>query len=179
MRQCRHFQLPYMFHCQPLDFQMPSDGRYALLPAENGTVNLLDLSQARLCSLKAEGPIVKVCLDKTGEYAFYISRPTMLEESCTCYLHTRPVLTVVQLSDRERVGSVCLCKNPSTLVVCEWQCVFVGFEDGSVGVYSVSDDYEEELIRCGENLQNQLKQRPFDRAPLRLLPLATPNITWL
>ncbi|XP_037631753.1 NACHT and WD repeat domain-containing protein 2-like isoform X1 [Sebastes umbrosus] len=179
---CRHFQLPYRFHCQPQDFQMSSDGSYALLSTDNEAVNLLDLSQVRLCSFKAEGPVVNACLDKIGRYAAYISRPTTTTTTTlekNCHLHTRPVLTVVRLTDGERIGSVCLAQNPSTLFVSEQQCVFVGFEDGSVGVYSILDGTinGEESVRCRENLTGRLKQCPFDRA-FSWLPLPTPNITW-
>ncbi|XP_026171557.1 NACHT and WD repeat domain-containing protein 2 [Mastacembelus armatus] len=175
---CRHFHLPHMFHCQPRDFHIASTGSYALLSTDNDALNLLDLCQLRLYSLKTEGPVVKVCLGKTGDYAFYICRTTNLEKSGVCYQHSRPVLTVVRLADGERVGRVHLCKNPLTLVVSE-QRVFVGFNDGSVGVYSFSDGIisGDESIRCRDNLNNLLKQCPFDRASLRW-PLATPNIKW-
>ncbi|XP_023254492.1 NACHT and WD repeat domain-containing protein 2-like [Seriola lalandi dorsalis] len=173
---CRHFQLPYTFQCQPQDFQMSSNGNYALLSTDNDTINLLDLSHVRLCSFKADGPVIKACLDKTGCFAAYIS----LEKTCACDPLARPVLTVGRLMDGERVGSVRLSKNPLTLVVCKQQCVFVGFEDGSVGVYSVSDVMlnRKELVRCRKNLIDELKQCPLDRAPFSWLPLATPNITW-
>uniref|UniRef100_A0A3Q3LC29 NWD1/2-like winged helix-turn-helix domain-containing protein n=1 Tax=Mastacembelus armatus TaxID=205130 RepID=A0A3Q3LC29_9TELE len=165
---CRHFHLPHMFHCQPRDFHIASTGSYALLSTDNDALNLLDLCQLRLYSLKTEGPVVKVCLGKTGDYAFYICRTTNLEKSGVCYQHSRPVLTVVRLADGERVGRVHLCKNPLTLVVSE-QRVFVGFNDGSVGVYSFSDGIisGDESIRCRDNLNNLLKQCPFDRASLR------------
>uniref|UniRef100_A0A3B4WL29 NACHT and WD repeat domain-containing protein 2-like n=1 Tax=Seriola lalandi dorsalis TaxID=1841481 RepID=A0A3B4WL29_SERLL len=160
---CRHFQLPYTFQCQPQDFQMSSNGNYALLSTDNDTINLLDLSHVRLCSFKADGPVIKACLDKTGCFAAYIS----LEKTCACDPLARPVLTVGRLMDGERVGSVRLSKNPLTLVVCKQQCVFVGFEDGSVGVYSVSDVMlnRKELVRCRKNLIDELKQCPLDRAP--------------
>ncbi|KAK2847136.1 hypothetical protein Q5P01_010135 [Channa striata] len=169
---CRHFRLPYMFHCQPQDFQMSSDGSYALLSTHNEAINILDLHQIRLCSFKAEGPVITAHLNKTGGYAAYISGPT-------CHLHTKPILTVVRLADGERLGSVYLCKNPSALV-CERQCVFVGFEDGSVGVYSVSDvmTTTEETIGCRQSSNNRLKQCPFDRAPFSWFSLPSPNVTW-
>ncbi|XP_054457796.1 NACHT and WD repeat domain-containing protein 2 [Anoplopoma fimbria] len=177
----RHFQLPYRFHCQPQDFQVSSDGSYALLSTDNESINLLDLSQVRLCSFKAEGQVIKAYLDKTGCYAAYIYRPTTttMEKNCVCYLQARPVLTVIRLADGERIGSVCLAKNPLTLVVCEQQCVFVGFEDGSVGVYSISEVMMngEESVRCRENMSGRLKQCPFDRA-FSYLPQATHNIKW-
>ncbi|XP_038548605.1 NACHT and WD repeat domain-containing protein 2 isoform X1 [Micropterus salmoides] len=177
---CRHFQLPHTFHCQPQDFHMSSDGSYALLSTDNEAINLLDLSQVRLCSFKAEGPVFKACLDQSGCYAAYVYRPNALQKSCVCCLHTRPVLTAVRLADGERIGSVCLSKNPLTLVAWKQQCVFVGFEDGSVGVYSILDVMInwEQSVRQRENIQGPLKQCLFDRAPFIWLPLATPNITW-
>ncbi|XP_062275307.1 NACHT and WD repeat domain-containing protein 2-like [Scomber scombrus] len=177
---CQHFELPETFHCQPQDFQMSSDGSYALLSTDNGAITLLDLSQVRLCSFKVEGPVIKACLDKTGGYAAYIFHPTSMEKSCVCYLHARPILTVVRLSDGERVGSMFLSSNPLTLVMYEQQCVFVGFEDGSVGVYSISDLMigGEGLVGYGENLNGQLRECAFDKEPYRCLPLAIPNMTW-
>uniref|UniRef100_A0A8C2X3Y4 NACHT domain-containing protein n=1 Tax=Cyclopterus lumpus TaxID=8103 RepID=A0A8C2X3Y4_CYCLU len=162
---CQHFQLPYRFHCQPQDFQVASDGSYALLSTDNEAINLLDLSQVRLCSINTEGPVIKAYLDKTGCYAAYIYRPTTT---------TTLQKNFVRLADGERIGSVCLAKNPLTLVVCERQRVFVGFEDGSVGVYSISDGMinGEESVRRRENFSGR-----FDRA-FRWLPQATANITW-
>ncbi|XP_070686008.1 NACHT and WD repeat domain-containing protein 2-like [Pempheris klunzingeri] len=177
---CRHFQLPYTLRCQPQDFQMSSDGSYGLLSTDNEAISLLDLSQIRLCSFKSEGPVIKACLDNSGCYAAYISRPTTQEESCVCSPHVRPVLTVVRLANGERIGSVRLSRHPMTLVVGEQQCVFVGFEDGSVGVYSITDVTMsgEESVRCRDNVNGQIKQCHYDRAPFSWLPLATPNITW-
>ncbi|XP_026231645.1 NACHT and WD repeat domain-containing protein 2 isoform X1 [Anabas testudineus] len=177
---CRQFQLPSMFHCQPRDFQVSTDGSCVLLSTDNETIEILDVHQVRLCSFKTEGTVIKACLDKTGGYAVYMSRPASLDKSCTCSVHTRPVLTVVRLADGERVGSVLLCKTPSALVVFEQQWVFVGFEDGSVGVYHVLDGLinSEESIRGKASLNNEFRQCPFDSAPLNWLPLATPNVTW-
>lgn len=173
---CRHFQLPFTFHCQPQDFQMSSDGSYALLSTDNEAFSLLDLSQVILCSFKSEGPVIKACLDKTGCYAAYISGPTTLKKNRVCSLHARPALTVVRLVDGERIASVRLSKNPLSLLVSKWQSVFVGFEDGSVGVYSIADAMMsgEESVRCGDHSNSQLKGFLFDR----WLPLATPNVIW-
>lgn len=173
---CRQFQLPFTFHRQPQDFQMSSNGSYALLFAENGALSLLDLTQVTLCSFRSEGPIIKACLDKAGCYAAYISGPTAANKSCGCSLHSRPVLTVVRLVDGERMGSVRLSRNPLSLLISEWRCVFVGFEDGSVGVYSISDAMTsgDELVRCRDHWNSQLKGFLLDR----WFPLATPNVIW-
>ncbi|XP_069545267.1 NACHT and WD repeat domain-containing protein 2-like [Brachyistius frenatus] len=174
---CRHFRLPRTFRCQPHDFHTSADGSCALLSTEGDAVNLLDLSQVRLCSLKAEGPVVKARLDKSGCFAACASRPASRGSGCACYLHSRPVLTVTRLSDGEVIGSVRLPKSPLTLVVCAGQCVFVGFEDGSVGVYSVLGITidGEELVR---NVNSPRKQCPADRTPFNWFPRATPSIIW-
>uniref|UniRef100_A0A672F3F3 Uncharacterized protein n=1 Tax=Salarias fasciatus TaxID=181472 RepID=A0A672F3F3_SALFA len=153
---CRHFQLPQAFLCRPQDFQMSSDCSYALLSTDHGTINLLDLSQVRLCTFKSDGPIIKACLDKKGSFAVYVSQPASLEKSCTCFLHTRPVLTAIRLSDGETMGRVSLPKNPLTLAVCG-QLVFVGLEDGSVAVYSLSSvTVSENQFRSRGDLNSQI-----------------------
>uniref|UniRef100_A0A672Z567 NWD1/2-like winged helix-turn-helix domain-containing protein n=1 Tax=Sphaeramia orbicularis TaxID=375764 RepID=A0A672Z567_9TELE len=177
---CRHFQLPYTLHCQPQDFHMSSDGSYALLSTDNEAVTILDLTQIRLCSFKAKGPVIKACLDRSGLYVIYVSCPTDLDSNCVCHLHVRPVLTVIRLADGTQIGSVCLPKNPLTLAVCEQQCVVVGFEDGSVGVYSLLDVNVngKETEKWKEHLPRYLSQCPFDRTLSTWVPLKTPNITW-
>lgn len=173
---CRHFQLPYAFHCGLPDFQMSSDGRYSLLSIKNEAIAILDLSQVIICSLKTEGPVVKACLDTAGCYLTYISTPSTQEETCICSLHTKPLLTVVRLVDGKRMGSVRLSKEPLTLQVCEQHCVFVGFEDGSVGVYWISDaNVSGEVSVVRDESTGWLKKGPLDR----WLPLSAPNVTWL
>lgn len=176
----RHFHLPHTFRCQPQDFCTGLHGSYALLSTENEAVNLLDLSQVRLCSFKADGPIIKACLDETGCHVAYISQPSSQKKGCVCSLHAKPVLSVVRLADGERVGHVRLWKSPSALVVCRRHFVFVGFEDGSVGIYSFNDvpSDGEDLVRCREKGKGQVKQCPFDKTPLRWLQLTAPNIKW-
>lgn len=172
---CQQFHLPTMFRCQPQDFQMSSDGSYALLSTDNNSINVLDLTQVRLCSFKAEGFVIMACLDKTGCYLAYIFNSSTVENNCACLLRTNLILTVARLSDGERIGSVHLFKNPSILMVSEHQSVFVGFEDGSVGVFSVTEvpvDEEE------EELKSQLEKCPFDREPLNCFCQNKPNVVW-
>ncbi|XP_038150830.1 NACHT and WD repeat domain-containing protein 2-like [Cyprinodon tularosa] len=177
---CRHFQLPDTFHCQPQDFQMSPNGSYALLSTDNNSINVLDLSRVRLCSFKVEGPVIKACLDKTGCYMVYVCNPGSQEKSCACDLHSKLVLTVVRLSDRERIGRVCLHKNPSTMTVSKQQGVFVGFIDGSVGVFSIldADKSVEELVLDLENIKGEQTKCPFDREPLSCFFLPKPNMRW-
>lgn len=168
---CQHFQLPNMFQCQPQNFQMSSDGSYALLSTEHDFINVLDLSRVRLCSFKAEGLVIMACLDKTGCYLAYISNSSSL-------LHANFTLTVAQLSDGEKIGNAHLCKTPSALIVSDHQGVFVGFEDGSVGVYSVSEVSVDEEELAQNRGQIKVEKYPLDREPLKCYCQYKPNIIW-
>lgn len=176
---CRQFLLPQMFLCQPQVFHMSSDGSFALLSTDDDLITLLDLPHARLCRVKAQGPVLKVCLDDSGRYAAYICHPPAQDNGCACDLHTKPLLAVVRLADGGKLGRLCLCKTPTALAVSEELCVYVGFQDGSVGVYSISDiTGRGGAVR--ERIQGIGRERPCqcDSEPVRWLPLATPSITW-
>ncbi|XP_041734656.1 NACHT and WD repeat domain-containing protein 2 [Coregonus clupeaformis] len=176
---CRQFLLPQMFLCQPQVFHMSSDGSFAVLSTDDDIITLLDLPHARLCRVKAQGPVLKVCLDDSGRYAVYICHPPAQGNGCACDLHTKPMLAVVRLADGGRLGRLCLCKTPTALAVSEELCVYVGFQDGSVGVYSISD-----VTGRGGAVRGRIdgigRERPCrcDGEPVRWLPLATPSITW-
>lgn len=170
---CRHFQLPYTCRGGPPGFHMTSDGSYALLSVESEAITVLDLSRLIICSLQTEGRVLKMRFDRS--YIAYISTASRRGESCICS-HPQLLLTVVRLQDGETMGSVCLGKQPLTLHVCERHRVFVGFEDGSVGVYCISDakvSGERSVVR--EEVTAQVEKRPVERWS----PLSTPTVTWL
>lgn len=164
---CRHFQLPGHFLRQPAggSFQMSRDGAFALLSTRGGSLDVLDLTQVALCSIRTEGPLRAASLDGTGRYAAYVAGAAPCE--------ARPLLQVVRLADGARVGSVRLPRSPSTLLVSyvqpEWACVFVGFEDGAVGVYTI--------LGSTQSLGSRTSG-PKGSPPHKWLPLPAPNVTW-
>lgn len=170
---CRHFQLPQAFHRGLPDAQMSSDGSYALLSVENQTVAILDLSQGIICSLKTEGPVLQARLDKAGGYVAYVWSPPGRDSGCSC---SQPLLAAVRLRDGRRMGSVRLPEEPLSLQVCEQRRVFVGFRDGSVGVYWISDgSVGGGASVTGGELGGCVKTGAVDR----WLPLSAPSVTWL
>ncbi|KAM6946005.1 NACHT and WD repeat domain-containing protein 2-like [Aplochiton taeniatus] len=176
---CQQFELPGTLSYCPEVFQMSSNGRYALLSTDEDVITLLDLAQARLCSFKAEGSVFRACLDKSGEYFFYISYTPLKDDCCSCDLHAKPALTVVRLIDGGRLGRLCLGKIPLTLTVCGQLCVYVGFQDGSVGVYSIFDAAE--LGGGGFSERGICKDELYlsEKEPLEFLPLSMPNVSWV
>ncbi|KAK0142593.1 NACHT and WD repeat domain-containing protein 2 [Merluccius polli] len=174
----RQFQLPRSFSGQLQISQTCSAGSFVLLSTDSNTVAFLDLSTHRICSVKVEGAVFAVCLDKAGRYAACLSQPSALTEQCFCDVHLRAVLTVIRLADGGQVGALRLGKMPSSLAVCEQLCVYVGCHDGSVCVYSILDIVTKQKCSVRGNLIGWRNQCLCSTAPIRLLPLAFPNIAW-
>lgn len=183
---CRHFRIPSAFFRQPGDgssgFQMSCDGNFALLSAQDGALNVLDLAEMALCSIRTKGPIISAHLDSSGRYAAYVTTLASLEENTECGHSTRPVLQVVRLADGSRVGSVWLPKNPSALLVscseCKLWCVFVGFEDGAVAVYTISDAASSSSSSSSMKLLGSRNDEVKGSQLQRWFALPTPNVTW-
>lgn len=179
---CRHFRLPSAFLCQPSSgssgFQMSRDGGFALLSNREGALNILDLAQVGLCSIRTEGPVIMAHLDSRGRYMAYVAGPAPLGETISCQHSARPLLQVVRLADGARVGRMWLPRNPSFLLVsCEkpaLSCVFVGFEDGAVGVYTIPGVASGGSVESFGPGADKLQGTP----PHRWFPLPAPNVTW-
>ncbi|XP_055003997.1 NACHT and WD repeat domain-containing protein 2 isoform X2 [Boleophthalmus pectinirostris] len=165
---CRHFKIP--FNSLPNNFKMSGNGNYTLLSTHHETLTVLDMSKFQLCSIKTSGNVITTCLDSSGCFVICCSRP---KSNCECFLHTRPILSVIRLEDGSTVGSLYLPKSPLSLAVIGDLSVAVGFEDGAVGVYSFNG--EKSISRVEKS---HLRKCPIDQAPRTWLPLTTPNIQW-
>ncbi|XP_051580261.1 NACHT and WD repeat domain-containing protein 2 [Myxocyprinus asiaticus] len=176
---CHQFQLPDSFLCQPEIFRLSSDGDYAILSITESTINILDISKSMLCSLRTEGPVQQpyVAVGISNQYVVYICYSSLECQNVFCDLHEKPILVVVRMSDGETVGRFYLCKNTSTLTVSDDLLVFVGFEDGSVGVYAVND-IKMSNTNCNGDGQSLIPLCPLDES-LVWVPLVNPNLTWV
>ena len=174
---CKHIHLPGAPLIKPELFQLSSDGNYAVLSTARATINILDTINGKLCSLQAEGDILMVCLDRTGRYVVLISNAENPDD-CNCDLHSQPVLSAVRITTGKTVGRFYLCKVPSTLSLSQNLCAYVGFVDGSVGVYAISDAAESSLM-VGKCLRSIGQKPRLCEEPHCWLPLEKPNITWI
>ncbi|XP_036393494.1 NACHT and WD repeat domain-containing protein 2 [Megalops cyprinoides] len=175
---CKHVRLPSALLIKPELFQVSMDGCYAVLSTAGATINILDTLNGKLCSLQAEGHVLMVCLDITGCYVIFICDVDN-PGGCTCSLHSRPILNAVRVSDGKNVGRFYLCKSPSALSLAEDLCAYVGFEDGSVGVYAITDATESSVMvgRCLRSMGRGMSC--LCEEPQRWSPLAKPSITWM
>lgn len=175
---CQQFQLPNPFLCQTEVFRLSSDGGYAILSVTASTINILDLSNSKICCLKTIGPVQKpLYVGISAHYIVYVCYFSLACQNVNCDIHEKPMLVVIRLTDGETVGKFYLCKNISALTVSELLFVYVGFEDGSVGIYAVNDG-EMENIRWKRFGQSPELLCPLDK-PLVRSPLVHPNITWV
>uniref|UniRef100_UPI00398E640E LOW QUALITY PROTEIN: NACHT and WD repeat domain-containing protein 2-like n=1 Tax=Pristiophorus japonicus TaxID=55135 RepID=UPI00398E640E len=129
-------KLPGKFSRQLDAFQVSNDGRIAVISVNTESVNVLDILHGRLCVINTEGAIFNQQLTRDGQYVVYIC----YRDHCNCDFHSSATLNIVRITDGKNIGSCDLCKLPSCLAVSEYDLdIFVGFEDGSVGMYTVID----------------------------------------
>ncbi|XP_022521703.2 NACHT and WD repeat domain-containing protein 2 [Astyanax mexicanus] len=172
---CQRFQFPDSFQYPPQFFNVLSGESYGMISVDDSKISILDVKNCKLCSLKAEGPVCQKFVGISGKYAVYICSPSMMCRSYTCDLHARHILVAIRVTDGKKVGKVYLSKTPSALTLSEELCVYVGFEDGSVGVYAINDGDGNAVStpKCGSTG----RMCPFDE-PEVWSPLASPNISW-
>lgn len=172
---CHQFQFSEVFEYPPQLFKLSSDGCYGIISVLGSKINILDVCQGKLCSLNAEGPVCQPFVDIWGKYAVYICSPSVSCQNDYCDLHTKQILVVIQVTDGKTVGKFYLSKNATTLTLSVKLCVYIGFEDGSVGVYAINDT--EVATSANAKCHSTEFLCPFDE-PLVWLPLANPNLTW-
>lgn len=173
---CHQFQFSECFEYPPQFFMLSSDGCYGIISVVGSKINILDVCQGKLCSLNAEGPVCQPLVDISGKYAVYICSSSVRCQNYSCDLHTKQILVIIRVTDGKTVSKFYLCKNATALTLSEKLCVYIGFEDGAVGVYAINDT---EVGYSSANAKYQSTELvcPFDE-PVLWLPLATPNLTW-
>ncbi|XP_048837164.1 NACHT and WD repeat domain-containing protein 2 isoform X2 [Brienomyrus brachyistius] len=173
----QHVQVPHTLLDQPELFQFSSDGKYVVLSTTGMTINILDTQNGRLCLIEAETPLLLVSMDVAGRYIAYICVPEPNE--CVCDLHSKPTLFVAHMSNGKKVGRLRLGSFPSTLRLSEELCVYVGFQDGSVGIYAISDMPDSsDIIRRRLRDLGQATQCPYEE-PQVWEPLTAHTITFM
>ncbi|XP_066556173.1 NACHT and WD repeat domain-containing protein 2 [Amia ocellicauda] len=158
-------------------FQISSSGTYAMISTAGATISIIDTLNGRLYSLETTAPILFVSLTVSGSYIVFICDAE--SSNCVCDFHSKPVLKVVQASNGRNVGVCYLCKNPSALTVTDDSSIYVGFEDGSVGIYVISDEAEGRV-----NVKRHINQigdrQPYlSEEPKRWQSMESASIVWV
>ncbi|KAL6478581.1 hypothetical protein MHYP_G00120140 [Metynnis hypsauchen] len=173
---CHQFQFPESFEYPPQFLKLSSDGSYGIVSIAESKINILDVYHGKLCSLNAEGQVCPPFVDISRTYAVYICSPSVSCQNYSCDFHNKEILVAIRVTDGKTVGKFYLCKTPSAVVLSEELCVYVGFEDGSVGVYAINDTDQDTMSR--PKCRSLGLVCPFDE-PEVWPPLANPDLTWL
>uniref|UniRef100_A0A8C4RIQ1 NACHT and WD repeat domain containing 2 n=1 Tax=Erpetoichthys calabaricus TaxID=27687 RepID=A0A8C4RIQ1_ERPCA len=173
---CRQFQLPSQCLSHLEMFQTSADGRYAIISVIGATINILDTGFGNLCALEAKGPVLHATLTVDGRYVVFICRSEFC--SCSCDFHSKPILSILEVSNGKVVGHCFLCKDPSAMTVSDDHQVYVGFEDGATGIYSIAEDLESGVKIKHYLTQMESREKCSSRNQKQYLGRQSPNIIW-
>ncbi|XP_036440694.1 NACHT and WD repeat domain-containing protein 2 [Colossoma macropomum] len=173
---CHQFQFPESFKYPRQFLKLSSDGSYGIVSVAESKINILDVYHGKLCSLNAEGQVCQSFVDISRKYAVYVCNPSVRCQNYSCDFHNKEVLVAIRVTDGKRVSKFYLCKTPSVVVLSEELHVYVGFEDGSVGVYAINDPDGDTISR--PKCESLGLVCPFDE-PEIWPSLANPDFTWV
>lgn len=173
---CHQFQFSECYEYQPHLFKLSSDGCYGIISVDGSKINVLDVCQGKLCLVNAEGPVCQPFADILDKYVVYICNPGVKCQNYSCDLHTKQILVIIRVTDGKTVGRFYLCKNVTALTLSKRFFVYIGFEDGAVGVYAINDT-QVGYANANAKFQSTELICPFEE-PVVWLPLPNPNLTW-
>ncbi|KAM8977691.1 NACHT and WD repeat domain-containing protein 2-like [Pelodytes ibericus] len=135
---CHQVKLPIDISQPTNFFQVSFNGKIIVLTV-NKTVNVLNTQEGKLGIFYAPGTILHQHLTDDGEYLIYVCH-AVDHNNCDCGFHSNPILHVRKVFYGEEVGHCHLGKMPSSFTVSrEDRTVCLGFEDGSLGLYSIAN----------------------------------------
>ncbi|KAK1175609.1 NACHT and WD repeat domain-containing protein 2-like [Acipenser oxyrinchus oxyrinchus] len=134
---CRRVQLPTNFLKTLEDFQISPNGKLGIVSRGDENINVLDLHSGKLRIVHASGVVWRQRLSRDGRYLVYICFRNGDDDDDSGAASS---LIVMRLADGKSIGSCSLYKTPTFLGLSQRHLnIIVGFEDGSLGTYTVVD----------------------------------------
>ncbi|XP_041121063.1 NACHT and WD repeat domain-containing protein 2-like [Polyodon spathula] len=134
---CRRVQLPTNFLKTLEDFQISPNGKLGIVSRGDENINVLDLHSGKLRIVHASGVVWRQRLSRDGRYLVYICFQNGDDDDDSGAASS---LIVMRLADGKSIGSCSLYKTPTFLGLSQRHLnIIVGFEDGSLGTYTVVD----------------------------------------
>nr|XP_060633820.1 NACHT and WD repeat domain-containing protein 2 isoform X1 [Anolis sagrei ordinatus] len=134
---CRRVQLPNTFLKTLEDFEISPNGKLGIISRGDENINVLDLHSGKLRVVHASGIIWRQRLSQDGRYLVYICFRTGEEDDDNGAIS---ILIVMRLADGKNIGACSLYKTPTFLALSQRHLnIIVGFDDGSIGTYTVVD----------------------------------------
>ncbi|CAM5109192.1 unnamed protein product [Eretmochelys imbricata] len=133
---CRRVQLPSNFLKDLEDFEISPNGKLGILSRGDENINVLDLHSGKLRVVHAPGIIWRQRLSRDGRYLVYICFRNEEDDDNGAISS----LIVMRLADGKNIGACSLYKTPTFLSLSQRHLnIIVGFDDGSIGTYTVVD----------------------------------------
>uniref|UniRef100_A0A8D0GI68 NACHT and WD repeat domain-containing protein 2 n=1 Tax=Sphenodon punctatus TaxID=8508 RepID=A0A8D0GI68_SPHPU len=133
---CRRVQLPNNFLKNLDDFEISPNGKLGIISCGDENINVLDLHSGKLRVVHASGIIWRQKLSRDGRYLVYICFRNGEDDDDTALSS----LIVMRLADGKNIGACSLYKTPTFLALSQRHLnIIVGFDDGSIGTYTVVD----------------------------------------
>ncbi|XP_075053758.1 NACHT and WD repeat domain-containing protein 2-like [Mixophyes fleayi] len=133
---CHHTKLPVQLPLLRSLIQVSSNGDVIIITV-GGTVNVISMLDRKLCVLHEHSDILYQHLTKDGRYLIYVCQGRV--SHCGCDFHVNPVLHLMEVLSGEKIGQCHLGKVPCAMTVSDDDStVCVGFEDGTLGLYSIA-----------------------------------------
>ncbi|KAM4808251.1 NACHT and WD repeat domain-containing protein 2 [Rhinophrynus dorsalis] len=133
---CRRVQLPCNFLKNLEDFEISPNGKLGIITHGDEKFNVLDLHSGKLRIVHASGIIWKQNLSCDGRYLVYICFRSGEDDED----NSVSSLIVMRLADGKSIGACSLYKTPTFLALSQRHLnIIVGFDDGSLGTYTVVD----------------------------------------
>ncbi|KAM4706593.1 NACHT and WD repeat domain-containing protein 2 [Discoglossus pictus] len=133
---CRRVQLPCNFLKNLEDFEISPNGKFGIITHGDEKINVLDLHSGKIRVVHASGILWKQSLSCDGRYLVYICFRSGEDDDD----NSVSSLIVMRLADGKDIGACSLYKTPTFLAVSQRHLnIIVGFEDGSLAIYTVVD----------------------------------------
>ncbi|XP_066576070.1 NACHT and WD repeat domain-containing protein 2 [Amia ocellicauda] len=133
----RRVQLPNNFLKTLEDFQISPNGKQGIVSRGDENINILDLHSGKLRIVHASGVIWRQRLSRDGRYLVYICMRKGDDDEDSGFVSN---LIVMRLADGKSIGACSLYKTPTFLGLSQRHLnIIVGFDDGSIGTYTVVD----------------------------------------
>nr|XP_006629711.1 PREDICTED: NACHT and WD repeat domain-containing protein 2 isoform X1 [Lepisosteus oculatus]XP_015200347.1 PREDICTED: NACHT and WD repeat domain-containing protein 2 isoform X1 [Lepisosteus oculatus] len=134
---CRRVQLPNNFLKTLEDFQISPNGKLGIVSRGDENINILDLHSGKLRIVHASGVLWRQRLSRDGRYLVYICFQNSDDDDDSGVVSN---LTVMRLADGKSIGACSLYKTPTFFSLSQRHLnIIVGFDDGSIGTYTVVD----------------------------------------
>lgn len=137
---CHQVKLSIQLSLPPPLFQISANGDFIVITL-SGTINVINSLVRKQYVLHIATSILHQHLTKDGKYLIYICHER--SSKCNCDFHVNPVLNMIEVHSGKKIVQYHLGKMPCVMMASDEDgLVCVGFEDGTLGLFSVAGKWK-------------------------------------